>query len=130
MTELSITIEGLDHLIQQLDSFGAELAGPLKRRALRQAALLVEADAKVLAPKVSGTLARSIHTEVTDEEARIGTDVVYARRIEYGFVGADSLGRVYNQAPQPYLRPALHSNANQILGVLAHELQQALRSLS
>jgi len=29
----------------------------------------------------------------------------YARRLEYGFSGPDSLGRVYNQPPQPYVRP-------------------------
>lgn len=45
----------------------------------------------------------------------IGTDVEYARRIEFGFVGADSLGRVYNQAAQPYLRPALDENESAIL---------------
>jgi hypothetical protein len=36
-----------------------------------------------------------------------GTNVEYARRIEYGFQGADSLGRNYSQAAQPYLRPAV-----------------------
>lgn len=33
-------------------------------------------------------------------------DKPYARRIEFGFHRADSLGRRYNQAAQPYLRPA------------------------
>lgn len=28
----------------------------------------------------------------------------YARRVEYGFVGADSLGRQYNQAPRAFVR--------------------------
>ena len=32
-----------------------------------------------------------------DETAWIGYQAVYARRMNYGFVGADSLGRVYNQ---------------------------------
>ena len=32
--------------------------------------------------------------------------VVYARRIELGFQGPDSLGRVFSQPPFPYLRPA------------------------
>lgn len=35
-----------------------------------------------------------------------GFQPAYARRIEYGFVGADVLGRRYNQPPQPYMRPA------------------------
>lgn len=37
---------------------------------------------------------------------KIGTDLEYAARIEFGFTGPDSLGRVYNQPAQPYLRPA------------------------
>ena len=45
----------------------------------------------------------------------IGTKVDYARRIEFGFVGPDSLGRNYNQAAQPYLRPALDENEPVIL---------------
>ncbi len=40
----------------------------------------------------------------------VGTNVEYARRLELGFVGTDSKGRKYNQAPRPYLRPALHKN--------------------
>ena len=32
--------------------------------------------------------------------------VAQARRIELGFQGKDSLGRVFNQPPYPYLRPA------------------------
>ena len=44
----------------------------------------------------------------------VGSNVVYARRMELGFVGTDSLGRTYNQAPRPYLRPALHKNEKKI----------------
>jgi len=34
-----------------------------------------------------------------------------------GFVGADALGRIYNQSPKPYLRPALEKNRSAILGL-------------
>lgn len=37
----------------------------------------------------------------------IGTNKPQARRLEFGFVGADSLGRVYNQPPYPHFGPAL-----------------------
>ena len=36
----------------------------------------------------------------------VGSDSPYARRIELGFTGHDSLGRYYDQAPRPYLLPA------------------------
>ncbi|MBA7558320.1 hypothetical protein ES705_51119 [subsurface metagenome] len=48
----------------------------------------------------------------------VGSNVVYARRLELGFVGADSLGRIYNQLPRPYLRPALHKNEKKIAKLL------------
>lgn len=44
----------------------------------------------------------------------VGTNVEYARRLEFGFVGTDSRGREINQAPRPYLRPALHKNEKKI----------------
>jgi hypothetical protein len=37
----------------------------------------------------------------------IGTDRPQGRRLEFGFVGPDSLGRVYNQPPFPHVQPAL-----------------------
>ena len=39
-------------------------------------------------------------------EAIVGTNRPQGRRLEYGFVGADSLGRVYNQKPYPHWEPA------------------------
>lgn len=35
-----------------------------------------------------------------------GTNAVQGRRLEYGFNGVDSIGRVYNQPPYPHARPA------------------------
>lgn len=40
--------------------------------------------------------------------ATVGTNHPGARRLEYGFVGADSLGRRYHQPPYPTARPALY----------------------
>jgi hypothetical protein len=43
-----------------------------------------------------------------DEVSRsVGTDRPQARRLEYGFVGTDSLGRTYDQAPLPHHGPAV-----------------------
>lgn len=48
---------------------------------------------------VSGKWGRAIYPD--------GNAAPYARRIELGFVGADSLRRVYNQPPYPYFFPGL-----------------------
>lgn len=49
---------------------------------------------------------------------RIGSNVVYAARVEFGFVGADSLGRVYNQPPKSYLRAGVLSHQEEIKKVM------------
>ena len=40
-------------------------------------------------------------------ECVIGTTKPQGKRLEFGFVGPDSLGRVYNQPPFPHVQPAL-----------------------
>lgn len=39
----------------------------------------------------------------------VGTEEPYGRRLEFGFVGTDSLGRTYNQRPRPHVGPAVQS---------------------
>lgn len=43
--------------------------------------------------------------------AYVGTNLPQGRRLEFGFHGMDSLGRVYNQPPYPHFGPALDSVA-------------------
>ncbi len=58
----------------------------------------------------TGDYNRSINLKVGMEgasiAARVGTARPQGRRLEFGFVGADSLGRHYNQAPLPHFGPA------------------------
>ena len=42
-----------------------------------------------------------------DQPVWLGYQAKYARRINYGFVGADSLGRVYNQAGNYFVEGAI-----------------------
>lgn len=84
--------------------------GPVAKDLLRKA-IQVETQAKRLCPVDTGRLRSSISHELGRDlrglHARVGSNVVYARRIELGFDGVDSIGRRYNQAPRPYLRAAL-----------------------
>ncbi len=48
----------------------------------------------------------------------VGTNVKYARRIEYGFKGKDKLGRYYNQPAQPYLTPGYDLQKNRIARIM------------
>lgn len=81
----------------------------------------------------SGTLRRSWRMELLPSEggvyaARVGPTTVYARRIELGFQGPDSLGRVYNQQPSPYVKPARDETLPAIMGFVEAELRKALRA--
>ncbi|MDX2849292.1 HK97 gp10 family phage protein [Streptomyces sp. PA03-3a] len=39
----------------------------------------------------------------------VGTNKPQARRLEYGFIGPDSLGRIYDQPPFPHVGPAVEA---------------------
>ena len=68
---------------------------------------VVAEEAARLAPVKTGALRASIKTNLLpDGSVAVGSDLPYARRIEFGFNAADSRGRRYHQAAQPYLRPA------------------------
>ncbi|WP_432034427.1 HK97 gp10 family phage protein [Streptomyces antibioticus] len=59
----------------------------------------------------TGDYRRSWTHEVSSDgvsvTAVVGTNRPQARRLEFGFVGQDSLGRVYNQPPFPHVGPAV-----------------------
>lgn len=74
----------------------------------------------------SGTLRKSVHVEPNTENgspiALVGSDVKYARRIEYGFVGYDSLGRFYQQMPRPSWRPMFDINLSKYARIMEEEM--------
>lgn len=84
-------------------------------------------------PKVTGNLARSLlakigggitisdakdfagtdvgiiaATAVLGDEIMLGYQAAYARRMNYGFVGPDKLGRVYNQSGNHFVERAIN----------------------
>jgi len=67
----------------------------------------------------TGRLRSSITHEVKVEGDEviglIGTNIEYARRLEFGFVGTDKLGRNINQPARPFLRPAVFNNKAEII---------------
>ena len=108
-------IEISDSLKQTLRAVGS-----IDQRAmtpvLLAAAQVVRNAAIPIAPYEFGTLRRSIRTEpMSDGSVVVGSDVPYARRFEFGFVGPDKLGRHYHQAARPYLRPAFDTTRREQL---------------
>lgn len=59
---------------------------------------------------ITGDYVRSIEyrkqNHPTGVDGWIGTNRPQGRRLEFGFAGADVLGRVFNQPPRPHFGPA------------------------
>lgn len=110
MMKVSVSISGFEGIANSFKYIKRGMADGLDA-IVGVGALPIETEAKRLAPIVTGALRQSIRTEsvrvsATSALAKIGPHVPYGARIEFGFVGPDSLGRVYHQAPEPYMRPA------------------------
>lgn len=138
-------LSGSESLAQKLQALSAAARSQALEQATVAGALLVQNAAKEAAPWITGTLRRSIHIgghadlnpdhvegklpdpDVSGDHVTVyvGTDVEYARRIEFGFDGPDALGRTYHQPAQPYLRPALDENQ----AAVQREVGEALRDL-
>lgn len=105
-------------------TFAAQLEGSgrkVERQASTEviaAALDTQNDAKALAPVLTGTLRRSIHTTNGDDRpfmpgvdlvAEVGPSVDYGAYVEFGTA---------NQRAQPYMQPAADKNAPRFVEAL------------
>jgi hypothetical protein len=95
---------------------------------VRGFALRMTAEIKQHTPVLTGRLRASIQPTQnlaewqSGEPIVIGTNVEYARRIEYGFVGRDSLGRLYNQ-PGAHMFAMAIARAPEIADEVLHDIQ-------
>lgn len=81
---LTIRIEGLNHIQQNLNGAGSLLDGEMKR-AMTQSVLYVQGQVQQRTPVRTGTLRRSIHDQViSSRQGAVGTNLDYARFIETG----------------------------------------------
>lgn len=124
--------KSLDELLKKIDNIGKE---ENIQQALGQACALVERSAKQKAPKGDGELRRSISSKVEGVVGYVFTPLEYAPYVEYGTgLFAEEEGRkdvpwhyqdekgewhsTSGMKPQPYMRPALAENREQILRLL------------
>ena len=131
-----IRLEGLEEVLDSIDRIG-DVEG--LQRALQRACAIVERSAKEKAPKGTGELRRSITSKVDDTEAVVFTPLEYAPYIEFGTgLFAENGGRAdvpwcykddegewhstSGQHPQPFMRPALNENREEILRIIKEAL--------
>lgn len=80
----------------------------------------VEANTWTAFMNPTGALAGEITSQLTGTmEDTITVDKPYANRLEFGFHAADSLGRVYNNDPEPYAEPGLVASVDQVMALVA-----------
>ena len=127
-----IKFEGLEEVLNSIDRLDDTST---LESALGKACALVERSAKQKAPKDTGALRRSITSKVEGLEGVVFTPLEYAPYIEYGTgLFAEDGGRsdvpwnyqddrgewhsTSGQKPQPYMRPALEENREEILRLI------------
>lgn len=142
-----LDIQGLGKLLNQMRGM-QDVAKAKKIKTAAQAGMLIIVnDAKRRIRYKTGTARRSLHvggaTELTadfnpsegysdvgtgQEQATAvevvgGTNIEYGPRLEYGYKGIDSLGRMYDQPAYPYLRPAFDTKRDAAVKEVAEALE-------
>lgn len=59
-------------------------------------------------------------------QCTIGTNAPQGRRLEFGFVGPDSLGRIYNQPPFAHVGPAIDYIGSMLLMEMRYAIAEVL----
>ena len=138
--DFDIKFEGLDKLIDKIEDIGDVQA---IASAMQDACDLVEGSAKDKAPKDTGALRRSITSKIevngSEIDGIVFTPLEYAPYVEYGtglfaengngrqtpWVYRDDKGDyhyTHGQHPQPFLRPALNENKDEIIQIIKEAL--------
>lgn len=129
-------IENLDIVIKALEYDEKKIEAGLKK-----ACALLEREARKKAPKDTGALRRSITSEVEGTEGVVFTPLEYAPYVEYGtglftekggrqdvpWSYQDDEGNWHStrgQHPQPFMRPALDENREEILKLFAEGITE------
>jgi hypothetical protein len=56
----------------------------------------------------------------------VGTVRPQGLRLEFGFVGTDSLGRTYNQAPRPHMGPAVEETVQDLPEAIKRTIMEVI----
>ena len=107
---LSVEVRGVEGLLGKLRALVPRVRAGVQNT-VAQTALLVESDAKRLAPVDTGRLRSSIHADIAPKglTARVAADANYAVFVEFG--------TRYTRA-QPFLGPAYEKNRGAFVALL------------
>lgn len=115
---LKIEVEGLDKLRRAFRVAPADFREDLDET-IDLVGEMIKEEAKKIAPKRTGRLARSIfHRHVAELTHEIGAQVFYAVYVEYG---------TSRMLPRPYLRPAIEQYQGKIREIFREKIREWLR---
>lgn len=131
---ITMKLEGLSDLVEGLQELSKATATNVQKRALKEAADPIEADAKRNAPHRTGLLEARINIS-SKLSPRQRASAVKESKVEV-YVGPPSMARgivaefgSVKQAPQPFMRPAWDANKRtaflRIRDILAEEIEKA-----
>lgn len=133
-----IEIGGIEELESKLQALEKKMED-LLFEATAEGAAVVTREAKINSQRggdsfpnrITGNLMRSIKPIKTVKtplrsEFKVGSAMIYALRLEYGFSDTDKRGRKYHQPARPYLRPALDEHKNEINEAFRERIRKAL----
>ncbi len=141
--KLTVQLKGVDTLSLRTKAL-IEAARTGGKLGVSEAGGIFEQEAKLLVPVKTGHLRDSIHMElleasdnktvvavtpVYEDGGPYGIDPAYARRIEFGFMGVDSLGRAYHQAAESYMRQAYDNKKDEGRQTVVDSIYQQLDSV-
>lgn len=138
VSKMTYTLTGAKELEKTLLEMGPAVATKIADKALRAAAKIIIKEAKILAPRRTGALRKSIAAKVGQLKPAERTVTIgfkkpgrsYAHMVEFG---------TSHSAAKPFLRPALDAKASEALremtevladGILRQEWRRALQTLS
>lgn len=143
-----VDVIGAEELRRKLQALDAAVQGQALAAAVQSGAQVIQNAAKEKAPFRTGTLKRSIHTEVagsaTRATAQIGTDVPYAAQVEFGGTitpkkkqmlhwvdeNGEHFARSVTQVARPYLRPAFDEKSDDAAVEIGNALRQAIEAVA
>lgn len=120
MTEITLRLNGAQQATASMRASSRQVRARMDKLVRHNGALLrtkviAKASGRPGPNRVTGDYTRSWQHKHSGgggtSKSEVGTNAVQARRLEHGFHGADSLGRVYNQPPYPHARPAFDEQA-------------------
>lgn len=76
----------------------------------------------VMLSNYMNSITHNVKVEPNQITGTTGTNQEQGKRLEFGFVGTDSKGRRYNQAPRPHMKATYEKNKERIKDKLNQEI--------